>query len=170
MGLGSTASTVGFGAFGLIFGGLVGGVLQHFLNPCNVRNFPDFAGAISEADCVSWLSAEGDLGANFIAFVTVTIRIEASLLLALAIGAFYQLTLPYAERKGAAFIYGTVSILACLVDLDHAGILTYGSNQLMTPMMSAASVPLIGLWTFLGSCFWLSWLLTGSEDAKQKAN
>ena len=174
MSLGSTLSAAGFGLFALVFGAL-SFLLKHFLDPCNIRNLPDFGGKVSAEDCASYLAApsgSGELAGEFVAFVSVALRIEGSLLLALAIGAAYLfLAHTYEARKGAAFVYGTVSCLCLAVDAGHAGFIPYGSNALMTPGIQKASVPLICLWAVLGSCFWASWFLTPTTGGgKQKGN
>eukprot|EP00729_Bicosta_minor_P006488 gene6488-8759_t len=173
MSIGSTLSTVGFGLCGLVFCAL-SAILQHILNPCNVRNFPDFEGKISEEECVAWLRAPdsgGELAADFIALVTVIIRIEACLILAFGVGAVYQLTLPYTARKGAAFVYGVASLCALLVDLSAVKAIEFGANALMTEAIAASSTPLIFIWAIMGSCFWLSWFLTPSSlDEDKKKN
>lgn len=150
MSLGSTLNTVGFGLFALVFGAL-SALLGHFRDPCNIRNLPNFEGKLSADDCAAALAAptgSGAMAADFVAFVTVIVRIEASLLLAMATGAAYQLTQSYEARKGAAFTYGIASVLCCLVDCNHAGLAPfYGSNPLMTPAIGKASIPLVGLCT-----------------------
>ena len=95
--------------------------------------------------------------ADFAAFIGVVVRIEASVIMGLAIGAAYQLTQPVESRKGATFTYGVICMLAAIADMSHAGWIPYGSNPLnryMSEKIAAETVPFIALWGVLGCLFW----------------
>lgn len=165
-------SNTGFGVFGLLFTAVIGVVLGHHLDPCNMRHLPDFANGISQDDCVSWLGAAAAAGpprsADFVALLTIAVRIEASFFVALSLGAFYLLTQPVAARRGAAVVYGMVCVAVALVDASHAGLVPYGQNALMTESMAAASVPLTAIWCFLATCF-IGSVVLGSDGGVGKA-
>ena len=163
--LSSTLSNAGFGLFAAVFSVLAGIIVCHPLNPCNVRFLPDFKGDISEEECVSWLSApeSGDkqrLANNFIAYIAAAVRIEGSLLFALAIGAAYQLTQPVSSRRGVAFVYGVTCIALCLVNMNQAGLIPYGNNPFMTEDVAAEQLPVVGITSLFALLFWGSFFLT----------
>ena len=165
---------------GLSFLVLLGAVVTktgYVFDPCEFVNAPDVANAVTKDECHQILSAgiksvsksKQAAAAELVFSFSVATRVEAGLLMGLALGSLYAMSVPFEQRHVAMGVILPIAVFPALVDAGHAGLVPFGANAFLTEAGKAFASGLLAVWAVVLGC--LSFGFVGSRAAaKAKAD
>jgi hypothetical protein len=147
------------------------------LDPCNAVKFPDVAASgMTVDDCSAYLKAaiplapaEQQNGLGNLLFVwSFSSRIEACTFLAVIGSAVYTVAVvKFSSMHPILCMYFFFGLACMMVDANHAGLLGFGTNPMVTPEAAAGGGVFVVVWGVILPFLLIGWVGSLMADIKK---